>query len=73
MSSSREVAHLGWTFRPVQSRPADVLALAGARIYGAGPADGDGRSVIVLQDGTRVTVSAAEIVAEVADAGGRPD
>jgi hypothetical protein len=70
VNNSREVAHLGWTFRPGQTRPADVLALAGSRIYGTGPVGGDGRSEIVLQDGTRVSATATEIVAEAADSGG---
>jgi len=70
VKSSREVAHVGWTFRPGQTRPADVLALAGSRIYGTGPVGDDGRSEIVLQDGTRVTATATEIVAEAANSRG---
>jgi hypothetical protein len=71
VNSSRDVAHVGWTFRPCQTRPADVLALAGSRIYGTGPVGGDGRSEIVLHDGIRVIATATEIVAEPANSSHR--
>lgn len=70
MSSSPAVANLRWTFRPCQTRPDDVLALAGSQIYATGHMEQDGQSQIVLQDGTRVSATATEIVAEATDANG---
>jgi hypothetical protein len=57
-------AEQGWIFRPRPSRPADVVALSGARVHGAGAVDTDGTREIVLQDGTRVRADRAEVVIE---------
>lgn len=67
MSSSADVANIRWTFRPCQTRPDEVLALAGSRIYATGHVGQDGQAQIVLQDGTRVSATASEIVPEPTD------
>lgn len=67
MSNSAKAATIRWTFRPCQTRPDDVMALAGSRIYATGHTGEDGQAQIVLHDGTRVSATAAEIVPEPVD------
>lgn len=53
-----------WVFRPRDSREAEIVALSGAGIHGAGAAGPDGTRELVLQDGTRVRADRTEIVSE---------
>jgi hypothetical protein len=55
---------LTWVFRPDRSQPEAVRAQSGARVHAVGLVGADGRSDIVLQDGTRLRAAPAEVVAE---------
>jgi hypothetical protein len=55
---------LTWVFRPAGSRPAPVRARAGSKVHAFGAVGADGRTEVVLQDGTRLRVLPAEVVAE---------
>lgn len=63
VAENRVAAH-EWVFKPLRTRPADILALSNARIHGVGTYDASGTCVLVLADGTRVRAQRAEIVAE---------
>lgn len=64
MRESRGAAELAWTFRPHPDREDDIRVLTGMLVYSTGAVRGDGKAEIVLQDGTRVQATPAEIVAE---------
>ena len=64
MSGSNQVTELTWVFRPDGSWPATVRARAGARVHAVGLVGDDGRTEVVLQDGTRLRALPAEVVAE---------
>lgn len=53
-----------WVFRPRGSREAEIAALSGAGIHGAGAVGPDGTRELVLQDGTRVRADRTEVVSE---------
>ncbi len=62
MDDSRRAVELTYTFRPASWRPAPLHALRGRVIHSIGPRRQDGRTHIVLTDGTRIIATAAEIV-----------
>ena len=64
MRGSTGPTELTWVFRPDRSRPAPVLARAGSRIHAVSVVGDDGRTEVVLQDGTRLRAYPAEVVAE---------
>ncbi len=64
MGGSTRVADSRWVFRPSGSRPAALRALAGRPVNAVGAAGSDGGVDVVLQDGTRVRATPAEVVAE---------
>ena len=64
MNGYTEPTELTWVFRPDGSRPATIRARAGARVHAVSLVGDDGRSEVVLQDGTRLRAFPAEVVAE---------
>ncbi len=64
MADQPRVAELTWIFRPAATRPGDVQALAGSKVHATGPVGPDGETEVVLQDGTHLRATPAEIVAE---------
>ena len=60
----RRVAELTWVLRPAATRPQRIRALAGTPVHAASSVGVDGEVDLVLRDGTRVRVTAAEIEAE---------
>ncbi len=64
VADQRRAAELTWIFRPAATRPRQVQALAGKPVHATGPVGPDGETDIVLQDGTRLRATPAEIVAE---------
>jgi hypothetical protein len=64
MPNQHRVAELTWVFRPGATRSAQVRALAGRPIHATGPVGPDGEAEVVLNDGTQLRATAAEIVAE---------
>lgn len=59
-----KVADRKWVFRPRDSRDAEITALSGVGIHGAGAVGPDGTRELVLQDGTRVRADRTEVVSE---------
>jgi len=66
VGGSTRVPDLRWVFRPSGSRPAALQALAGRPVHAVGAVGSDGGVDVVLQDGTRVCATPAEVVAGVA-------
>jgi hypothetical protein len=64
MRGYSEPTELSWVFRPDGTRPPAVRARAGARVHAVSLVGDDGRSEVVLQDGTRLRAFPAEVVAE---------
>jgi hypothetical protein len=63
-TSQRGATELTWVFRPAHSQPDPVRARSGAKVHAFGAVGADGRTEVVLQDGTRLRASPAEVVAE---------
>ncbi|GAA1823078.1 hypothetical protein HC028_15550 [Planosporangium flavigriseum] len=66
MGESRRPTEVAWVFRPSLSHQQTqrLRGLSGKPVYGVGPLGDDGRVEVVLQDGTRVRATPAEVVAE---------
>jgi hypothetical protein len=64
VSGSRRAAELMWVFRPDASQPEWLRALVGARVHSMGVVGDDGRAELVVDDGTRLRATPAEVVAE---------
>lgn len=56
---------LTWVLRPSVTRPSHVQALAGRLIHATSPVDPDSQTEVVLEDGTHLRVTPAEIVPDV--------
>jgi hypothetical protein len=55
---------LSWVFRLAATRAVCERALTGVRVHGIGPDGPDGRAEVVLDDGTHVRATPAEVVTE---------
>jgi len=64
MSGYTEPTELTWVFRPDGTRPPALRARAGARVHAVSLVGDDGRTEVVLQDGTRLRAFPTEVVAE---------